>query len=555
MTKQRNVVSIPDETMVTSDPADQTTERSDGTLDEEESTSQSIQYDVIKAQTDTPASPTESGTSTTSTSTSSASKIIPISPTSAKRLSSSLSHPKAGVRHNNPGSFVSRKNPGSVNRFPRPPLGNSERKRRANHTSEKMVHASGSTQMFATVSGGHIGHDTDSSKPSKFERLSREDSGDSAVQEKIPSSIHAASPVTPGKSHQMSSNSIKKKHFLTSSSTGIVEDNVSKRAYGSLVGSSSQTAELKRKKHSEPSKQSTSSIPLANNFNSAQYELEDSNNIQFVVVDNSQTTTSNAKVPRSSLHSLVRSGSQGIVGPSKKSHTNTPFTSSVTSTLTTANTNSGGLIKGYKIPKKKASGSNSAVMKTGLTEERQDSVCTVSSETVSPSKTIVSKTIDLNVSDPYSLSDFAPISPLLSTSFSTHSTTSTVCSSQLPHGPNYTKSEFNPPQPSVATIASVVTSQSGASQLQQLPRRQSMKSIIDIVDKLRAKSSSSTGSLPSAIQSSSANNLQASQDSQVRSETDDKANFQEVCFVAAPGDRDSAQDPRGDNIFEKFYAG
>ncbi|KAF7257101.1 hypothetical protein EG68_05822 [Paragonimus skrjabini miyazakii] len=430
-----------------------------------------------------------------------------------------------------------------------------ERKRRANHASEKVVHASGPSQMFAAVSGGHIGHDTDSSKPSKFERLSREDSCDNAVQEKIPSSIHAASPVTPGKSHQMSSSSIKKKHFLTSSSTVTVEDNVSKRSHGSLVCSSAQTAELKRKKHSEPSKQSVSSIPLANNFGCTQYELEDVNNIQFMVADSSQTTTSSAKVPRSSVHSLVRSGSQGIVGPPKKSHTNTTFTSSVTSTMTTTSSNSSGLIKGYKIPKKKVSGTNSAVLKIGLTEERQDSVCTVSSETISPSKAIVSKAIDLNIPDPYSLSDFAPISPLLSTSFSTHPTTSTVCSSQSSHGSNYAKSEFNPPQPSVVTTASMVTSQSGASQLQQLPRRQSMKSIIDIVDKLRAKSSSSTASVPSATQSSSANNLQGFQDSQVRSETDDKANFQDICFVAAPGDRDSAQDPRGDNIFEKFYAG
>ncbi|KAF8565565.1 hypothetical protein P879_05036 [Paragonimus westermani] len=425
-----------------------------------------------------------------------------------------------------------------------------ERKRRATHASEKVAHASGSSQMFATVSSSHIGHDTESSKPSKFERLSREDSGDSAVQEKNPFSVHATSPVTPGKSHQISSASIKKKHFLTPSSTGTVEDNVSKRSYGPLVCSSAQTAEVRRKKHSESSKQSASSIPLANNFGSTQYELEDANNVQFVVADISQTTSSNVKVSRSSLHSLVRSGSQGIVGPTKKSHMSTPFTSSVTSTLTATNSTSGGLIKGYKIPKKKASGTNSAVLKASLTEERQASVYTVSSETVSPSKAA-----DLSVPDPYSLSDFAPVSPSLSTSFSTHSTTSTVYSTQFPHGPNYTKSEFNPPQTSVVTTAPVVTSQAGALQLQQLPRRQSMKSIIDIVDKLRAKSSSSTASLPSTTQSSSANNLQALQDSQARSEVDDKANFQDVSFIAASGDRDSVQDPRGDNIFEKFYTG
>ncbi|KAA3678991.1 uncharacterized protein DEA37_0011747, partial [Paragonimus westermani] len=463
-------------------------------------------------------------------------------------------HTVGGVLQPTPGSIKSAKSVTTLSHASL--IVKKERKRRATHASEKAAHASASSQMFATVSSGHIGHDTESSKPSKFERLSREDSGDSAVHEKIPFSIHATSPVTPGKSHQVPSGSIKKKHFLTPSSTGTVEDNVNKRSYGSLVCSSAQTAEVRRKKHSESSKQSASSIPLANNFGSnTQYELEDVNNVQFVVADNSQATTSNLKVSRSSLHSLVRSGSQGIVGPTKKSHMSTPFTSSVTSTLTATNSTSGGLIKGYKIPKKKASGTNSAVLKASLTEERQASVYTVSSETVSPSKSAVSKTADLSVPDPYSLSDFAPVSPSLSTSFSTHSTTSTVCSTQFPHGPNYTKSELNPPQSSVVTTAPVVASQSGASQLQQLPRRQSMKSIIDIVDKLRAKSSSSTASQPSATQSSSANNLQAFQDSQIRSEVDDKANFQDVSFIAAPGDRDSVQDPRGDNIFEKFYTG
>ncbi|THD20599.1 hypothetical protein D915_008763 [Fasciola hepatica] len=91
--------------------------------------SKSKQYELIKAQTDTPASPTEASTLVPTPTSDSASKIIPISPTSAKRMEAGQTQSGATigmhtdrVSSQSRGALISRKNPSST-RFSRPNMG------------------------------------------------------------------------------------------------------------------------------------------------------------------------------------------------------------------------------------------------------------------------------------------------------------------------------------------------------------------------------------------------------------------------------------------------
>ncbi|CAH8563540.1 unnamed protein product [Dicrocoelium dendriticum] len=406
-----------------------------------------------------------------------------------------------------------------------------ERKRRAGAVTEKSKKATSIVPPACTVPSNLADGQsalTSSIDPSKVIKLDRVVSNPARVS----SNLSNLTPSTPTKSaaRQSSPSNAKKKlssiNPVTSSSAlagaSIDETIPSKRSISSLMIAVPHMSESKRKKSSEPMKSASS-------FHSVVSQHQhDADHRSLTPTDSGDLTPSAGsfgKLSRSVSSLEYRSDELGTSCYSKKSHTNKPFLSSATPT----NATHGGLIKGYKIPKKKSVPTGPKVLLNDCHLHCSDIPSASVVADLTPNSSKLRPTVEIldSVSAP-TASTLTPASIFDTSSSQSECAVELNSSAQL--NPNQTNPLQLPPQ--------------------QLPRRQPVKSISDIVDKLRAKSSgSSVTSAQFPIDSSSVPNPITP------SEIDDRTASSVVGPHEISSEKEAAHDPRGDNIFEKFYTG
>lgn len=337
----------------------------------------------------------------------------------------------------------------------------------------------------------------------------------------------------------------------------------------------SDSGDLKRRKHSDISRHATSSSML-NLSGSSVSESEEGQSASSTACDSAVSTNSGT------LKHITKSTSSFGVGNSSLStgRTGTGTSSNAPSKLSTGpsysmssqgsalSTSSGlgtpggpggatvGLIKGYKIPKKKNNQSNPVHGVPGMAKPdtgASNPIASLISSDVGPQK-LSGKSMSTDSSDHtgylsgQNLSN-CPTSQTPAVSYSSaHSvysvrsdSTSVIISSQA-HQQQATATVTGT---TVSATTVTTTTVSSTNTPAALPASQPRRRISDIVDKLRAKSSSSGPSGSSSASGSSAD---------VPMTTDgDRSNSSGEPFEMSAVDSSSGQpDQRGDNIFEKF---
>ncbi|CAH8479569.1 unnamed protein product [Heterobilharzia americana] len=479
-----------------------------------------------------------------------------------------------------------------------------ERKRRLGHGFTEKTHFS----LIPNSSTFNQLHETSENpsvpKPIKINRLSKPLNADTPKDNQIGPGISTGLYTNP---ISVSPNSVSsKKKFSTASSTPLVpfigsgsgSDDmlVAKRLFPSTT---SLVNSEKRKRNADALKQSSVSQPnciSSTTSNDAAF----TSSPQFIPSnpDSSSNANLSRKTPRSSLHSVTNSSrlphtstnrlqsSQQTNTSNYLSNNSACITTNIVSNSTPINVvgASSGLIKGYKIPKKKSM-SAECLPNMSLSDVNSDKSSGILSSTIQQIQETLSTfrdTLDSQSPEKSNESSLTIVENLFSSSSdpniecadrvsvtiynenindpeNNNSDGSSITSDSLSNFlPNNADSCLQSVSHTVSSQSNISASmQIAQSSQQQLPRK-SVKSISDIVDKLRAKSTTSISSVinsaningSSEIGNSEVTTVTASevQDSVLSSNLTDHA----CCIRSIPRKDDESQDQWRDNIFENF---
>ncbi|GAA28511.2 mediator of RNA polymerase II transcription subunit 1 [Clonorchis sinensis] len=429
-----------------------------------------------------------------------------------------------------------------------------ERKRRAAHGSDRFKPLPPTTPLGSlsfSSSGDGSGSSMEEQKARKLERMIRE--GETPPQVLKVSSTPSSSGLTmatPIKGPQTQTG-VQKKKPIHAASPAVPEDSVAvKRPVVSVPSSSlAHPGEYKRKKCMESSKSflpTSYSLPQSGPSGS-ESEFTNTMTISGLTSGSTHSIPVGAKVARSS-HLGVRGGAS-THGGLKRAQTASPFLPVSTSVPASSHA-SGGIIKGYKIPKKKSTTAGGALPPPILSDDRLSS-------TVPPFDSNSKGTLDQSTDSAIT----EPCSSTTATSSSSFITTLTSITTSQPGSP-IQASPVTTQQGSSTPSKMVFTTSGSGSVLnpfgqhqQQQNRRQSVKSISDIVDKLRAKSTTGNNSsvTPSCSRISGVSKLETNNELLAVTESEQSNSpIGPLEIIGASNERDTPQDPRGDNIFEKF---
>ncbi|KER24339.1 hypothetical protein T265_07978 [Opisthorchis viverrini] len=426
-----------------------------------------------------------------------------------------------------------------------------ERKRRAAHGSERFKPLPPTTPLGSlsfSSSGDGSGSSMEEQKARKLERMIRD--GETPPQVLKVSGTPSSSGLavtTPIKGLPVQTG-VQKKKPVHAASPAIPEDSVAvKRPVASVPSSSlAHPGEYKRKKCMESSK---SFLPTSYSLpqSGSDSEFTSTMTLSGLTSGSTHSIPVSSKVARSS-HLGVRGGAS-THGGLKRAQTASPFLPVSTSVPASGHA-SGGIIKGYKIPKKKSTTAGGALPPPILSDDRLPS-------TVSPFDPNSKGTLDHSTDSAITES----CSSTIATSSGSFITTLTSITTSQPGSP--IQASLVTTQQGSSTPSKVVLTTPGSGSVlnpfgqhqQQQNRRQSVKSISDIVDKLRAKSTTGNNSsvTPSSSRTSDVPKLEANNELLAVTESEQSNSpIGPLEIIGASNERDTSQDPRGDNIFEKF---
>ncbi|CAL8107773.1 unnamed protein product [Calicophoron daubneyi] len=253
---------------------------------------------------------------------------------------------------------------------------------------------------------------------------------------------------------------------------------------------------------------------------------------------------------RGSFHSSFSSTLKGQSAPSSGQH------STAASGLMNVNPSvgSGGLIKGYKIPKKKPLASVVSDPPHYASIERTVQPSQLNSSVITDSDCRDSKKFDESFVNEDNSASGNGSNPILVQSFHT----SAEAGELTPLVPSTGLHQASADSTSCSSLTQPVSIGSGlVNTSSHQPRRPSVKSISDIVDKLRAKSSVNCSVGNSSSNNPSSMNQPSNQNSELQPPEIDRNRLNTVPReTAGTVDAESnvqSQEQRGDNIFEKFY--
>ncbi|CAH8454365.1 unnamed protein product [Schistosoma bovis] len=473
-----------------------------------------------------------------------------------------------------------------------------ERKRRLGHGFTEKTHFSFIPNSNTYNQAQETADNSNVPKLIKINRVSRPPTSD------VPKDNQTGSGTTPNlysNCISMSPNSSKKKVSALNStplgtgagtSSGSDDMMVAKRLFSSSA--SPLVSGDKRKRNPETSKQSNNSQSAhPNSSTSSDSAFISSPLLPSTSSDLPTNSNTSRKTPRPSLHTAsnlprVPHTPTSKSQPVQQSSTLNYLSSSSVCTPNPASVSvvgsSSGLIKGYKIPKKKstttgclpsvplsdASGDKSIGMLSTTLQQIQESVSSYrdTPDSQSPEKSDESSlTIVENMypssNDP-NLEGVDPINAVVYNANINDAANNTDDNSSIPSdsvsgftAPNTESCSQSILHPISLQSNSSVSGQCSQSSQQQFPRKSSVKSISDIVDKLRAKSTTSITSSTSTIISDSSNVGSSDttaitsyevKDSTINSMLSDNPS----CVRSITKKNDEFQDQWRDNIFEKF---
>lgn len=474
-----------------------------------------------------------------------------------------------------------------------------ERKRRLGHGFTEKTHFSFIPNSNTYNQAQETADNSNVPKLIKINRVSRPPTSD------VPKDNQTGSGTTPNlysNCISMSPNSSSKKKVSALNSTplgtgagtssGSDDMMVAKRLFSSSA--SPLVSGDKRKRNPETSKQSNNSQSAhPNSSTSSDSAFISSPLLPSTSSDLPTNSNTSRKTPRPSLHTAsnlprVPHTPTSKSQPVQQSSTLNYLSSSSVCTPNPASVSvvgsSSGLIKGYKIPKKKstttgclpsvplsdASGDKSIGMLSTTLQQIQESVSSYrdTPDSQSPEKSDESSlTIVENMypssNDP-NLEGVDPINAVVYNANINDAANNTDDNSSIPSdsvsgftAPNTESCSQSILHPISLQSNSSVSGQCSQSSQQQFPRKSSVKSISDIVDKLRAKSTTSITSSTSTIISDSSNVGSSDttaitsyevKDSTINSMLSDNPS----CVRSITKKNDEFQDQWRDNIFEKF---